>query len=337
MTPKKRFMSALFGGRVDRHPVGSATSVATLEQMKLADAYFPEAHKNPEKMAKLAVASYEILGYDCIMPYFSVWLEGEALGCQVDWGDETRFPDGINKQGLWKEPEEIRLPENFLEKPGPRALLETISLLRERYGDQVTIVGKMLGPLTLSYHVGGITNILMSIVTEPQKVRSFLETLKEITVEFGKAQAKAGADALSLPDHATGDLVSPKTYRDFLLPIHKEIVKRIGCPIIYHNCGDTLDRLEYIAEAKFDCFHFDSKVDAFKAKNITKSKISLMGNVNIPKTLLYGKPEDAKKEALYCMKAGVEIIGPECAVPTSVTISNLKAIVEAAREYTFGK
>lgn len=333
MSPKRRFLSALFGGRVDRHPVGSVTSVATIDQMKITGAFFPEAHRNPEKMVKLAAASYEVLGYDCIMPYFSLWLEGEALGCSVDWGDETRFPDGINREGIWKEPEEIRIPENFLEKPGPRALLEAISLLREKYGNHVAIIGKAFGPLTLSYQVGGIKNILMSIITKPQRVIGFLDTLKEVTIEFGKAQVRAGADALALPDHATGDLVSPQTYRDFLLPIHKEIIRRIGCPIIYHNCGDTLDRLDYIVDAKFDCFHFDSKVDAFKAKNVVNGKISLMGNINNPKTLLYGRIEDVKKEALYCIKAGVEILGPECAIPTSVSISNLKAIVEVARKH----
>jgi len=29
-----------------------------------------------------------------------------------------------------------------------------------------------------------------------------------------------------------------------------------------HICGDTLDRIKYICKSGFDCFHFDSKVDA---------------------------------------------------------------------------
>ena len=73
---------------------------------------------------------------------------------------------------------------------------------------------------------------------------------------------EAGADVLCIADHATGDLVGPWTYRDFLLPYHKELTQRLGCPTVLHICGNTLDRMDHICQAGFDCFHFDSKVDA---------------------------------------------------------------------------
>jgi [methyl-Co(III) methanol-specific corrinoid protein]:coenzyme M methyltransferase len=34
----------------------------------------------------------------------------------------------------------------------------------------------------------------------------------------------------------------------------------------------------------------------------------------------------------YAVKAGVNILGPECAIPLSTPMENLKAIVEAAKE-----
>jgi [methyl-Co(III) methanol-specific corrinoid protein]:coenzyme M methyltransferase len=42
----------------------------------------------------------------------------------------------------------------------------------------------------------------------PGIVARCLDKLKEVAVLFGRAQIDAGADALTLPDHATGDLVS---------------------------------------------------------------------------------------------------------------------------------
>ena len=42
---------------------------------------------------------------------------------------------------------------------------------------------------------------------DPGKTKLVLDRLKEVTIEFGLAQIEAGADALTLPDHATGDLV----------------------------------------------------------------------------------------------------------------------------------
>jgi [methyl-Co(III) methanol-specific corrinoid protein]:coenzyme M methyltransferase len=338
MTPKRRFLSGLFGGRVDRLPVGSVTSVATVECMEASGAYFPEAHFDAEKMAKLAATAYDILGYDCLMPYFSVWIEGAAflettLQGTMDWGDANRMPDGKNIK-FWEEPDQVTIPDDFLERTAPRALLDAINILHHEYGDRVAIVGKVMGPWTLSYHVADTKNILMSVRLNPDRLHGFMEVLKELTVEFGKAQVDAGADVIMLADHATGDLVSAETYRKFLLEVHQEITKRIGAPIVLHICGDTTDRLHYIAQAGFDCFHIDSKVDAYEAKKIVGNKISLMGNINNPETLLYKGPEDVKREAFYAAKAGFEILAPECAIPTRTKNENLKAITEIARNFS---
>jgi len=35
-----------------------------------------------------------IVMLDNVMPLFSVWHESAALGCEVDWGDSSRMPDG---------------------------------------------------------------------------------------------------------------------------------------------------------------------------------------------------------------------------------------------------
>ena len=67
-------------------------------------------------------------------------------------------------------------------------------------------------------------------------------------MDFGVAQIEAGADALTLPDHATGDLVSGEYYKRYLRDLHIEFVERIPIPLILHICGRTVDRMEYIAQ-----------------------------------------------------------------------------------------
>lgn len=340
MTPKRRFLSGLFGGRVDRLPVGSVTSVVTKECMDATGIYFPEVHYHAEKMAKLAATAHTILGYDCILPYFSVWVEGAALlennnplSGEMDWGNKDSMPDGKNIK-YWEEPDQISIPDDFLERTAPKALLDAINILHNEYGDRVAIIGKVMGPWTLSLHLTGTKNVLMSSIRKPDRLHGFIEELKELTVEFGKAQVKAGADVIMLADHVTRDLVSPETYRKYVLNVHKEITKRIGSPIVLHICGDTKDRLQYIAQAGFDCFHFDSKVDAFEARKIVGNKMSLMGNINNPETLSYKGIEEVKKETIRAAEAGVEILAPECAIPTRVKNENLKAILEVARYFS---
>ncbi len=330
-TPKRRFLSGLFGGRkIDRISVANPTSIASVELMEKIDVYFPEAHLDPVKMAELAAAGYEILGFDSMMPEFSVQQEAEAMGCVVDWGSPTMMPDA--KTHPTKEADQLEIPENLLEKPSMQVVLRALEILRRNYGDHVALIGKVMGPWTLSYHLAGVQEFLLWILTDPDRVRGFLNRLKEVTISFAKAQLRAGADVVVVADHATGDLVSPKTYQDFLLPVHQEMNERIGGPTILHLCGNCSDRLRLFVEAGFDGYHFEWQVDAKMAVQVVNHELSLVGNIANKDILFGGTPEEVYKQARYCIEAGVDVLAPECAVPLQTPIANLKAIVEAAKE-----
>jgi len=331
LSPRRRFLSGLLGGRKGKRiSVGNPTSIVCNELMDMMGIYFPEAHLDARQMAELAAAGYEILGFDTIMPEFSVQQEAAALGCEVDWGNKDMMPDA--KTHPVKEIEDINIPDNLLEKPSMRVVLESISLLRKEYGDRVAILGKVMGPWTICYHTVGVQDFLLMTLIEPEKVKRLLDAYMEVTVAFANAQLQAGADAVVLPDHATGNLVSPKTYKEFLVSVHHEMLGRIGGPTILHVCGDCADRLDIFAEEGYDGYHFEWQVDAREAVRIVNGRISLIGNINNAQALLRGTPEDVYKQARYSIEAGVDILAPECAVPLQTPVSNLKAIVEAAEE-----
>ena len=335
-TPKRRFLSGLFGGRKEnRIAVASPTSIVSVELMEKTGSFFPEAHVDPVKMAELAAGGYEILGFDTIMPEFSVNQEAEALGCVVDWGSPTMMPDA--KTHPVREISDLKIPKDLLERPSLKVLLRALELLRRSYGDHVGIIGKVMGPWTISYHLVGVQEFLLWTITEPDKVRRLLDQLKEVSITFAKAQLQAGADVVVIADHATGDLVSPKTYQDFLLPVHREMNQRIGGPTILHLCGNCSDRLRLFVEAGFDAYHFEWQVDSKMAVKVINHEISLIGNIANRQVLFGGTPEDVYRQARYSIEAGVDILAPECAVPLLTPLANLRAIVEAAREGYGGK
>jgi uroporphyrinogen-III decarboxylase len=72
MTSRQRVLAALKREPVDRTPLCNPTSVATVELMDLVNAPFPEANRNPELMARLAATGYTELGFDTIMPVFTI-------------------------------------------------------------------------------------------------------------------------------------------------------------------------------------------------------------------------------------------------------------------------
>ncbi|MBI4027876.1 MAG: MtaA/CmuA family methyltransferase [Verrucomicrobia bacterium] len=339
MTPRERFLGALRGDRTDAPAVGNPTSIATADLMETTGCFFPEVHTNAEKMATLAAAGYERLGYDTIMPYFSVVQEAAAMGATIDWADKGRMPSvrpsPDTGRYLCEEPDQIEIPRDFLDRLSTRTILDALRILKRRYGDEVALVGKVFGPWTLGYHLFGTENFLLLVLDDPEKLRRILARLMEITVLFGQAQIEAGADCLTLGDHLTGDLCRAETYRDFLLPAHQQLARGLPCPVILHTCGYTLDRMPYIAQSGFAAFHFDSRNDAKKAMEMVAGRIRLIGNVNNPDTLYGGKTGQVEREVAYALEAGVAVIGPECAVPVNMNSRSLRHIAEAARGTRF--
>jgi [methyl-Co(III) methanol-specific corrinoid protein]:coenzyme M methyltransferase len=328
MTPRERILTALQGQLTDPPAVGNAVSIATVELMEATDCFFPEAHTNPEVMAGLAAAGRDVLGYDTIAPVFSVQHEAAALGCEVDWGRVDLMPEVTVHP--CETADDISLPANVLRHPALVVVLEALELLRERYPD-VALVGKVFGPWTLAYHLFGVERFLMMTVDDPGEVHRILEALMPLPGLFAREQFEAGADVVTLADHATGDLVAPEMYRDFLWPLHKKLAWAIPGPVILHICGDTLDRIPWISRSGLECFHFESRVPASKARWAAGDRIALMGNINNSQTLLQGTPEDVRAEVHEALSAGVEIIAPECAVPLTTPTANLRAVAQSAR------
>jgi len=325
-------MSALYNGRKgSRPPAGNPTSIVCHGLMKAAGISFPEAHVDANAMADLALAGHEIVGFDTVMPEYSVHQESSALGCDVDWGDRDTMPD--SKTFPYADFSEIHIPENILEKPSMRVVLDALSILRHNVGDRVSIVGKVMGPWTLSYHMAGTQNFLLRIgMGEREKVITMMRQLMPISIAFARAQFQAGADVVVLADHVTGDLAGPYHYEELLLPIHREITSEVGGPLILHVCGDCNDRLELFAEAGFEAYHFEWQMDAKVVVKKVGHRMSLVGCINNPQVLYQGTPDDAYAQARYAIEAGVNIIGPECAIPLATPLENLKAIVSAVNE-----
>lgn len=337
MKPRERVLAALKREPVDRTPTCNPTSVATVELMDLVDAYFPQANRNPELMARLAATGYTELGFDTIMPVFTIIQESSALGCKIQWEQKDNWPTVKMKEPIWRTVDDIQIPKNFLTHPDTQCVLDAIQILKKEYGDEVAIIGKTMGPWSLAYHCFGVEDFLLMSLDDPDQTRRILDKLKAVTVDFGVAQLEAGADAVTLPDHATGDLVSGEYYERYLRDLHIEFADRIPLPIILHICGRTVDRMEYIAQTGMAAFHYDSKNDPKESIHIMKERISLVGNINNPETLFSKQPDVVKDEVFKNLDAGVHLVGPECAIPLQTSIENLKAIPDAVKEWHKGK
>jgi [methyl-Co(III) methanol-specific corrinoid protein]:coenzyme M methyltransferase len=270
--------------------------------MEKVGVYFPEVHLDAGKMADLSA----------------------ALGCGIDWGKVDQMP--VVTKRPYKIGDEITIPPDLLTRDETRVPLRALSILKKRFGDEVAVVGKVFGPWTLGYHLFGVEEFLINTILAPDEIKKAIATLKEVTVAFGVAQIEAGAEALCLADHATRDLCSPEAYRGFLAEVHAEIVKRLPCPLILHICGDTADRIGDIAGTGMACFHFDSKVPAAKARELAGRRMALMGGTSNFDIIRTGTAESIARDVAEKAACGIDIIGPECAVPLDAPYKNMKVL-----------
>jgi methylthiol:coenzyme M methyltransferase len=327
LKPRDIFMTALGRGKTPRPAVGSATSVVTADLMEEVGVFFPEAHLDADKMACLAEAGHTVLGYDNVMPLFSVVHESAALGCQVEWGAKDLMP-AVRSILCPDITQPIEIPADFLQREACSVPLVALARLKTTFGDEVAVVGKVFGPWTLAYHIFGLENFLIASVEQPDAVKSALDVLLEVTIRFGRAQLASGADALTLADHCTRDLCSPETYRDFLAGIHRQLRLSLGCPLLLHICGDTSDRIPYIRGTGIECFHYDSKVSASRARTLAGDRLALMGGTSNLAVVREGTPALIAADVREKLANNIDIIGPECAVPLDSPWQNLRLMTD---------
>ena len=336
MTSTERVMAAINGSPFDVYPAISVTSVATIDGMNQSGAYFPSAHTNGTEMADLAAVGHDEYGFDSAAPYFSIHLEAAALGADVDWSDRFGTPSvrGILLSNL----DQLDIPQDFLSRPLPMQLLRALRILHKRYKGEVPVIGKVVGPWTLAYHLRGVENLLLDTILEPQKTSNAIAALAEISVQFAQAQFEAGADIVVWADHVTSDLVSAQIYREIVFPVHCMATRKLAPlgPLILHVCGNVEDRFDLFAQAGFTCFHMDSRNNIPAIVQAAGRRIRLAGCINNPFTLSQGTPGGVQREVEYNMACGISLIAPECAIPTSVPTANLKELVRTAHSHRFG-
>jgi uroporphyrinogen-III decarboxylase len=72
LTCRERALRAIKGLAVDRPAAVNPTSNINITLMDQVDAPFPLAHREADKMARLAATGHTVLGFDTIMPAFSI-------------------------------------------------------------------------------------------------------------------------------------------------------------------------------------------------------------------------------------------------------------------------
>jgi [methyl-Co(III) methanol-specific corrinoid protein]:coenzyme M methyltransferase len=334
MTLKERLLSALEGKKVDKVPVCSVTQTGIVELMDEVGAPWPEAHSDPEKMAKLAIANYELSGLEAVrIPYCLTVLAG-SMGCEVNMGTKNRQPS-VTAHPYTKDLEYLKMPENLLDMGRIRTVLDSIEIIRGKVGPDVPIIGGMEGPVTLASDLASIKSFMKWSLKRPELLHQVLDFAADATIAYANAMVVAGADVISVADPvASPDLMSPDAFKNDLQPRLQRFSSEVNSVKVLHICGNVTRILDYMADCGFEGLSVEEKVGSIKkAKEVLGNRARLVGNISSPFVLLPGPIDKIKEECKRALAEGVDVLAPGCGIAPMTPLSNIKAMVEARNEY----
>ena len=333
MNAKDRVMRVLNHQKPDRMPCFGANSVITYDQMEKVQVFWPEAHENGTAMAKQALSIHTVLGFDAIKVPFCQTFEAEALGCKLKPGGSDGIP-GIDPTPPYKIDDTPVFPDDFLSRGRIPELLKAVRILKKELGDEVPVVGGIIGPFTMAAAILDIVPLLKASLKSPEKMRPFLEVAEKAGTTLARALIDAGADIIACEDMtASPAMVAPNTYRDYIMQYEKRQFDAISVPKILHICGNVDLIVALMGQTGADILSLEPKASGKHAREKCGSDIILMGGVDTVTTLYLKDADSVKQECEKIIADGIQILAPGCSVAPGTPLENLLVMMEVAKAH----
>jgi hypothetical protein len=227
----------------------------------------------------------------------------------------------------------------------PGYFFRTFDLVKEMVGDEVSVHCEVFSPFTHYLELFGYEQALMGLIKDKAKANALLERLAQASITWGMAQTQYGADAVLISSaFAGGGFISPKMYREFVVPYERmvaEAIKSTGGIVYTHTCGHLGDRLEAMLET--GTMGIDTldppplgNTTLEEAKSLIGDRVFLKGNMNGVEILAFKSEEEvldhARKRIQVGMPGGGYILSTACSVPPKVEPWKLELLVPLAEE-----
>lgn len=333
-TLKTRLLAALEGKPVDKVPVCSVTQTGIVELMDVVGASWPDAHTNPELMAKLAIANHELSGLEAVRVPYCLTVLVEAMGCEINMGTKNRQPS-VTAHPYPKDLEGANVPADLLQNGRIPAVLEAIKIIREKVGPDVPIIGGMEGPITIASDLVSVKSFMKWSLKKTDLFEQALDIATEAAIMYANALVEAGADIISVADPvASPDLMSPDSFKKFLKARLQKFSSSVNSVTVLHICGNVNPILSDMADCGFEGLSVEEKIGSpKKAKEVIGDRARFIGNISSPFTLLPGPIDKIKAEAKHALEEGVDVLAPGCGIAPMTPLENIKAMVSARDEY----
>ena len=306
---------------------------------QLVGASIREFLLNPKTFVKAQVASYERYRPDIIVMQGDLLMDAEALG------NELKFPEDsmcISTKVALKDKGKLDSLKLVDPKKDGRlpVYLEALDEAKKMIPDSI-VSAVIAGPWTIAIGLREAELLIRDAMKDPDFVHELMRFCTQVSIRMGEAvyPLKVGLSYSEAP--ASCSLISPKIYRTFIYPCHKQIVdhfkeKKVGVGL--HICGYTDPILEDMVNTGVTNISIDAPSNLSKAVDVTRGKAVIIGNVNT--NLFFSGTRDEMKQAIKnCLAvAGTDsgfILSTGCEVPGVAPPEKIEWFMELVNELCY--
>jgi [methyl-Co(III) methanol-specific corrinoid protein]:coenzyme M methyltransferase len=336
LTPKERAMRLFRKEPVDTMPFFSGMGMVLMPAINKLGYQFPQIHTDAEKMARSAIESSRMFGFDSVVVPYDMTCESEALGNKISLYENSAdilYPTIPEK--MWKSMDEVQIPDNIMELGRLPMVVEAIKICKKE-APELALGVWQLGPFTMSGQLLELDILLKGVFKQKAKVEETLDKISDMIIKVGQAYQEAGADFITLREMGTGtDLISPRTWKDMIQPRMRRILAAWKSPKVLHICGSTNLIIEMMADCGADAVSVDIKNNLVESRQKLGDDVLLLGNFDV--FALPSKAETTVDQAIEGIRknvdGGVDAVWPGCDLWPDIKEENMRAIVKTAREY----
>lgn len=329
-------MAALDRQGVDRPPCVSSGQTAILELQRAVDALWPQAHQDPDRMARLAMASVERGGQEGARVPFETTVDASAFGAGVAMGGPTKHPYvSFHPLHDHDQLDVAHVPDPRKDGRSP-VVLEAVRKLSK---GSVPVLCAVTAPFTLACLLRGERETMMDLIVDPTFIHNVMSVAEKFSISFVQAAVEEGADVIVIEDTwASGEILSQQQYEEFALPGEQALtskVRELGAQSILQLCGHPMLNLPLMARCGANGISVHQMVDLSEARSKLGDEIALVGNID-PKDMVLAPPERILDLSMKCMANGIDVLSPACGLDPTASLQNLRALAEAAKSFRPG-
>jgi uroporphyrinogen decarboxylase len=332
-------LRALRKEKVERPPVWMMRQAGRYlpDYIKLRDKYdFFTRVQTPELATAITLQPVDQVGVDAAIIFSDILVIPQAMGLEVlmEEGKGPSLPKTIKTQKDIDELNTTNAEEHL------KYVLDALSLTKKELNGRVPLIGFAGAPWTiLCYMVEGKGSKTWDkakqfAYTQPELAHTLLQKVTDITIDYLKAQVKAGADTVQVFDSWAGAL-SPEDFKTYAQPYLAQIADAVkdSAPVILFPKGSWY-ALNDLSKSSARGIGIDWSITPQIARELTNNNITLQGNFD-PAKLLAPIPQIKNwvKEMIDGFGVQNYIANLGHGITPNVPVDHAKAFVEAVKEY----